>query len=213
MRIFWFLIVIPLGSIAVYSFVYGSQWVGQPLAYGTPTPTPLGKVTSMNAEDRKEIESVSVLKANRPRLSNLAEVRGALDQLEIIAKLRKIESEETMSSVVEYLDVHDNLLDPPKPISARRRDSALFVEEECYPAVRILENIGKRALPILKNTLEFGDASSSKFHNAIHVIKYYFRPDSNGAAAYLREQIDLAKSESGRQNLLIAADRIDKNLP
>lgn len=88
----------------------------------------------------------------------------AINELGKIARLRGISSTETIKSLVEYVDVHQDSfvrgnpekLSPPGLVF----EPHLIVSEERYPAVVVLMHIRKPALPILIEAIESSEIGS-----------------------------------------------------
>lgn len=166
---------------------------------------------------QKEEQSwVEVLRNRQLQRTRPEEVLEAIDELGKIARLRGISSTQTIKSLVEYLDVHQDSLvranaekfSPPGLVF----EPHLIVSEERYPAVVVLMHVRKPALPILVEAIESNEIGSVASNNAIFVVKYNFREDFNNAAEHLREAAELSKSEQARQRLLLAVDKISRNM-
>lgn len=166
-------------------------------------------------EDEKLL--VEVLRNKQLQTTSPEKVLEAIKELGKLARLRRISSTETIEVLTEYLDLpKDSMIN--KSGDPAKQAGILFEThpigpDQIYPAVEALLYIGGAALPALLKVIENTATGSIRSDNALSVLKYNFREDFNKTADYLRVSAELAKSEVGRQRLLIAADKITRKEP
>jgi transcriptional regulator with XRE-family HTH domain len=165
---------------------------------------------------KEERSAVEVLRSKQLQRTSPEQVSEAMNELGKIARLRGISSIDTLKALAEYLDVHQDSLIPVRKEKSKPPGIVYephpIMPESKYPAVVALIETRRAALPVLVNAIETKEPGSVASDNAIFVVKYNFREDFNIAADYLRESAELAKSEEGRQRLLIASDKVFRKI-
>ena len=80
--------------------------------------------------------------------------------------------------------------------------------EGFYPAVDALMNVGDGSLPALIEVIKSEEGYSQKSHNALYVIKFFYRSKRQECFDYLILEASKAESEEGRQRLLLATTKL-----
>jgi hypothetical protein len=138
----------------------------------------------------------------------------AFEKLGMIARLRGISSSETISVLAEYLDMTKQSLEGSSNESSSSGEFVfephLKVPEERFPAVVVFQHIGKPALPFLLSVIGSTEVGSTKYRNAVFLVKYNFREDWSKASDYIRRSAESMpeNNKKVKENLLDAANEI-----
>ena len=151
-----------------------------------------------------ESEALAILKNRSLRKTDPQRVIKAMEEVAAPYKARPVTSTEPIPD--EVISALVDLLDFERP---DRRDPMFNISAEVYPVMDTLVLLRKPVLPGLVGILENEDGKSEKSRNAVLVIRKLISDDVK-ASDFLRVEASGSKSETGKERLLSAAERISE---
>ncbi|MGB7068599.1 MAG: hypothetical protein WBD22_03835 [Pyrinomonadaceae bacterium] len=156
----------------------------------------------------KSSDALAALRDRTLRTNDPQKVVAAIDEVTAPFRARPVTSTEPIPP--EALSALVDLLDFERPNAKENIEFDLTSGTKMYPVMRSLIFMRNPVLPALVGVIENEDSQSVKSQNALRVVKRILENDNTKTFKFLQVQAGNARSEVGKERLLIAANSLLK---